>query len=1506
MKKRILSLFIVFSMVTSFFPQKPTAVSPDSTVSSAPSTASDKYTVKTILEPSMRFDDVYFSYNSIPVVLAWSGDGWDLSLHNAKNGELLFDFSELDNYWYFDDARNNEEGFLGCIEKNDGGQYWLFTNGDESWVVSVDLQMIYDDNRDYPLGFRNGLTPVRKGNTWVEFEEYYEDGYWLDYKYGVANSTGELVVPFIYDYVGEYGYNDGLLQVQIGENWITDIYNGHDYGYYDSYKYGVIDTSGEIVVPIIYDYMFEFQDGIAAVAIGNDWSDYKWGFVDTSGKIIIPIEYDNIYFGAYSAVINNDVLAVEKDGKYGVIDLNNQVIIPFEYERLTWDYIKEYDDEHFISFQNGKLNGVLNKNNEIVFSIEVDSGVSFYNDDYAIVRKDGKYGVINRSYELIVPFEYDSIYSFSGDLAMVRKGDKYGFINKSGEVVVPLIYDSASPYFYGGHTSVRLNGKYGFINNKGDLVVPTIYTETRSFNEGLAAVSINGLWGFVDEDGEIAIPVTYYSVNSFSGGVAQVYVKSGTNISSHYIDKNGNTTTRNYDYKDSLSYYDDCDLYYSAIFNSSGYDCGIIDVNDNVIVPAVYKNIMYAGREDETYYIWVCENDLWGIISVTANPPTQTKVLPNFIAPIEIIDPTAPQYADWIPVSDRAGLKAIADNLDGNFYLTNDIDLDGEEWVPINNGEDEHNPFTGILDGQGYIIRNMAITKPYVYAGLFGYTDNATIKNVGLEGTNIKINNNRYVNAGGIVGYTHNSITISNCYNTGDIEVDSGYDVGAGGIVGEIWGNVNITDCYNTGNITGSSSDNTDAWTIVGGIVGDGYYSCGTISNCFNTGNITALEKDARAGGIAGLAMDINKCYNTGNINSDCCAGGICNDGEISDCYNAGNVTSLFVSGGIISYNENTRNCYNTGDLEVIENENDSFIGGISGYSHNGIINNCYWNSDSKQVLGGVHQNPKMGIGSQPDYSGDVDTTTPLTTAQMQQQSSFVGFDFDNVWTYIDGVNNNMPVLQAFEKMYKPTQTQQYPTPDGYSDNDYQKLVKFLIQGDNPMKLNFDLSDPDSWEGYSDMTYFVWNDDSPRSIKHIKIKDMVGGKLDLSDFVALESIYIDVTFINDVDVTNTPSFRSFDLCYSELTDLSTLESSESIKNVYVQNNYLDLSDPVIIASIAKIQAIVDKNGGEFIYTPQRTPQLYPTPDGYSDNDYQKLVAFALQGDNLAKLGWDLTDPESWGGVIWWEYELPKKAYHVSLASGLSGNADFSEFTRLGYLYIEDSSLTNIDVSGCELLVRVDLGNNNLTDISSFENVNSLLYLNVKYNLLDLDSPDIQASIAKIQAIIDENDHDEGGFYYTPQNTPPPVTTTPSTSDTTPLTTDTTPPTTDTTPLTTDTTSPTTDTTPLTTDTTPLTTDTTPPKTDTTPLTSDTTPLETTTAVPGHRKGIISTEGIAAGEPTIFCFIEILLYLVGLESMATDNPDAVLSAEGKREDEPTIFCGIEILQYLVGITDGSEW
>ena len=65
--------------------------------------------------------------------------------------------------------------------------------------------------------------------------------------------------------------------------------------------YGVITLEGKIVVPFgKYDLIEEFCFGITRVKIGKrtngiNSSDCKWGIIDTNGDELLPVVYDNIW-----------------------------------------------------------------------------------------------------------------------------------------------------------------------------------------------------------------------------------------------------------------------------------------------------------------------------------------------------------------------------------------------------------------------------------------------------------------------------------------------------------------------------------------------------------------------------------------------------------------------------------------------------------------------------------------------------------------------------------------------------------------------------------------------------------------------------------------------------------------------------------------------------------------------------------------------------------------------------------------------------------------------------------------------------------------------------------------------------------------------------------------------------------------------------------------------------------------------------------------------------------
>ena len=167
-------------------------------------------------------------------------------------------------------------------------------------------------------------------------------------------------------------------------------------------------------------------------------------------------------------------------------------------------------------------------------------------------------------------------------------------------------------------------------------------------------------------------------------------------------------------------------------------------------------------------------------------------------------------------------------------YLTQDIDLDSREWVPIGGNQTTDvagNRFKGIFDGQGYSVRNLKVSANNYFAGFFGVLQ-GSVKNFGIQSGNVQGN----IKVGGLVGWLTGSV--SNCYNRATVTASNF----AGGIAG-MAGLSHIENTYNTADIK--------AGDISGGIVG--YYSSGasnsTITNCYHNGTVTS----SRAGTIVGV-----------------------------------------------------------------------------------------------------------------------------------------------------------------------------------------------------------------------------------------------------------------------------------------------------------------------------------------------------------------------------------------------------------------------------------------------------------------------------------------------------------------------------------------------------------------------------------------------------------------------------------------------------------------------------
>ena len=203
--------------------------------------------------------------------------------------------------------------------------------------------------------------------------------------------------------------------------------------------------------------------------------------------------------------------------------------------------------------------------------------------------------------------------------------------------------------------------------------------------------------------------------------------------------------------------------------------------------------------------------------------------------------------------------------------------LEEKSWVPIGNN---NNKYQGAFDGNNKTITNLYINASQLNVGLFGYTNEGTIKNLTFEYANVT-NTNNY--AGVLVGKAIWGSTLQNIKISNTCQIKGGNNTG--GIAGYLDGNAyncvncatvqgikyigglcgfysrsrtgySMTACANYGNVTASSLG-------VGGLVG--YFDSGTIQDCANYGDVKGTER------VAGMAGSVNNgkiqnVFSYGNI----------------------------------------------------------------------------------------------------------------------------------------------------------------------------------------------------------------------------------------------------------------------------------------------------------------------------------------------------------------------------------------------------------------------------------------------------------------------------------------------------------------------------------------------------------------------------------------------------------------------------------------------------------------
>jgi len=386
----------------------------------------------------------------------------------------------------------------------------------------------------------------------------------------------------------------------------------------------------------------------------------------------------------------------------------------------------------------------------------------------------------------------------------------------------------------------------------------------------------------------------------------------------------------------------------------------------------------------------------------------------------------------YVKIRTKQDLIDYASNVENytvNARLYSDIDLGGMEWTPIG---DKTNKYQAEFDGNEFKVTNFKITTDRENNGLFGYTLNALIIDLGLE--NFEINYNREYDtfAGGLVGTAEKS-TITNCYVTGNITskttiVDTSSS--SGGLVGYAFNFTTITNSFATGNVYSRTNS--------GGLIGNAFSNV-VVTNCYATGNITTKASGyGYAGGLIGYAgiVTVENSYSTGSVvvnsNVGSYGGGFSGNAQVAtikNCYATGSVScenssrEINIGGftGFASGNTTITNSYATGNVTASINYADynTYAGGFVGYANNNVKLECsyatgnvssslstYSNYTDSYAGGFIGKYEDTKITNCYRYSGQVITSTKKIGANASSNGGIckegTSADMETIWAYVE------------------------------------------------------------------------------------------------------------------------------------------------------------------------------------------------------------------------------------------------------------------------------------------------------------------------------------------------------------------------------------------------------------------------------------------------------------------------------------------------------------------------
>jgi hypothetical protein len=407
--------------------------------------------------------------------------------------------------------------------------------------------------------------------------------------------------------------NDSLAKYDYFEGVVNDMIKVQK-----NSKCGFVNIKGEEIIPLRYSWdgscCYENFCYMQIGQIGDSVTLFsKKGEVIKSDKIRRRNDFSRIIsFQNKVGIVVDDKIKYLDANMYWVDEIGSYFIFKCDDEGNQYSLLYDYEGNEILKYD--EIHFMLNRS---LFS-EYES-LQPYSNQYFIVKKNNKYGVVDVKDRLIVPFKFDkNIITLSDNYLIYHNFNKselsyeLSFIvfSLSGDTLSSTEYDRCSTYknyIFGWHDSDcdiicnnKLTDRFKFGKNlitkdSSHVTINTLSNESVLdyfyINGDLLIYETNGKCGVIHKNGKEIVPCNYFSISMLDNLIIAHKDPSFEPIVSLF-DKKGNCI------KDNLRYYPFTPNMNGCLFTSS-------TDKDN----ESYKNLhpmlkMGLGKPPKTYYIW--------------------------------------------------------------------------------------------------------------------------------------------------------------------------------------------------------------------------------------------------------------------------------------------------------------------------------------------------------------------------------------------------------------------------------------------------------------------------------------------------------------------------------------------------------------------------------------------------------------------------------------------------------------------------------------------------------------------------------------------------------------------------------------------------------------------------------------------------------------------------------------------------------------------------------------